>query len=68
MDLYEPKCKVMRTNDNLITSVLGFDLNSKVTYTNENGEKNKSHFTGRDSCVPITFPYTPTRVYEEWIE
>ena len=37
-------------------------------YTNENGEKSKSYFTGRDSCVPITFPYTPTKEYKERIE
>ena len=37
-------------------------------YTNENGEKSKSYFTGRESCVPITFPYTPTKEYKEWIE
>ena len=37
-------------------------------YTNENGEKSKSYFTGRESCVPITFPYTPTKEYKERIE
>jgi hypothetical protein len=48
-----------------------YDIDGKIFwewYTNENGEKSKSHFTGRDSCVPITFPYTPTTVYEEWVE
>ena len=34
-------------------------------YTNENGEKSKSYFTGRESAVPVTFPYVPTSVYEE---
>jgi hypothetical protein len=29
----------MRPDNNIITSVLGFDFNSKVTYTNENGEE-----------------------------
>jgi hypothetical protein len=29
----------MRHDDNIITSVIGFDFNSKVTYTNENGEE-----------------------------
>lgn len=28
----------MRNNENLITSVLGFDFDVKTTYTNENGE------------------------------
>ncbi len=37
-------------------------------YKNENGEKSKSYFTGKESCVPITFPYTPTKEYKEWIE
>lgn len=37
-------------------------------YTNENGEKSKSYFTSRKSFVPITFPYTPTSEYKEWIE
>lgn len=37
-------------------------------YTDEDGNKSKSYFTGRDSCVPITFPYTPTKEYKERIE
>lgn len=37
-------------------------------YKNENGEKIKSYFTGKESCVPITFPYIPTKEYKEWIE
>lgn len=48
-----------------------YDIDGKIFwewYTDENGEKSKTYFTGRDSCVPVTFPYTPTRVYEEWIE
>jgi hypothetical protein len=32
---------------------------------NETGEKSKFHFTSAGSRVPITFPYTPTTVYEE---
>jgi len=28
----------------------------------------KSHYTSRDSMVPITFPYTPTTEYQERIE
>jgi len=31
----------------------------------ESGEKSKSHFTCRDSRVPVTFPYTPTTEYRE---
>lgn len=31
----------------------------------ETGEKSKSYFTTRESRRPITFPYTPTTVYEE---
>ncbi len=34
----------------------------------ETGEKNKSHFTSKDSRVPVTFPYVPTTVYEEAID
>jgi hypothetical protein len=32
------------------------------------GEKYKSHFTSRESKVPVTFPYTPKREYREWVE
>ena len=45
-----------------------YDINGKVFYewyTNEEtGEKRKSHFTSKDSHVPVTFPYTPVTVYE----
>ena len=34
----------------------------------ETGEKYKSHFTSRESKVPVTFPYTPKREYREWVE
>jgi hypothetical protein len=37
-------------------------------YTDEDGNESKSYFTGRESCVPITFPYIPTREYKERIE
>jgi len=37
-------------------------------YTDEDGNKSKSYFTGRDSCVPITFPYIPTKEYKERVE
>ena len=34
----------------------------------ETGEKYKTHFTSRESRVPVTFPYTPKREYREWVE
>lgn len=34
----------------------------------ETGEKYKTHFTSRESRVPVTFPYTPKREYKEWVE
>jgi len=34
-------------------------------YTNDDGEKRKSHFTSGDSRVYIEFPYTPTTEYVE---
>lgn len=37
-------------------------------YTNEEGEKHKSHFTNHKSRVPVTFPYVPKTEYKEWIE
>lgn len=46
-----------------------YDINGKVFWDwwtdPETGEKSKSYFTCRESRVPITFPYTPTTVYEE---
>jgi hypothetical protein len=48
-----------------------YDIEGKVFYewyTDEYGEKFKSHYTSRDSRVPVTFPYKPTTVYEEYIE
>ena len=36
-------------------------------YTDEEGNKHKSHFTSADSRVPVTFPYTPVREYKERI-
>lgn len=37
-------------------------------YTDEDGNQSKSYFTGRESAVPVTFPYVPTREYKERIE
>ena len=37
-------------------------------YTDEEGNKRKSYFTGKDSFVPITFPYIPTKEYKERVE
>lgn len=34
----------------------------------ETGEKYKSHFTCKDSRVPVVFPYTPKTEYKERIE
>lgn len=34
----------------------------------ETGEKFKSHFTCKDSRVPVQFPYTPKTEYKERIE
>lgn len=31
----------------------------------QTGEKHKSYFTSNYSKVPVTFPYTPTRIYKE---
>ena len=46
-----------------------YDIDGKVFYEwytdEETGEKRKSHYTGLESRVPVTFPYTPTTVYEE---
>ena len=45
-----------------------YDIEGKVFWSwmtdEETGEKFKSHYTNRDSRVPITFPYTPETVYE----
>lgn len=48
-----------------------YDINGIVWYdwyTNETGEKYKSHFTNYKSRVPVTFPYTPKTEYKEWVE
>ena len=37
-------------------------------YEDENHERHKSHFTGRESRVNVTFPYTPKTEYREWVE
>lgn len=46
-----------------------YDIDGKVFWSwmtdEKTGEKFKSHYTNRDSRVPVTFPYTPTTVYEE---
>jgi len=31
----------------------------------DDGKPYKTYFTSRDSRVPVTFPYTPTQIYEE---
>jgi hypothetical protein len=48
-----------------------YDINGIVFYdwyTNENGDKHKSYFTGKDSRVSVTFPYTPTTEYREYVD
>jgi hypothetical protein len=44
-----------------------YDIDGKVfwEWIDFEGEKIKSYYTSRDSFVPISFPYTPVRVYEE---
>lgn len=44
-----------------------YDIDGKIFWewhkSVEDGEIFKSHFTSGESCVPITFPYTPKREY-----
>jgi hypothetical protein len=44
-----------------------YDIDGKIFWewyrSSEDGKIHKSHFTGSESCVPITFPYTPKREY-----
>jgi len=43
-----------------------YDIEGKIFwnwYKDENGEPFKSHYTGKNSQVPITFPYVPKREY-----
>lgn len=45
-----------------------YDINGKVFwewFEDENHERHKSYYTCYESRVPVTFPYTPTTVYEE---
>ncbi len=48
-----------------------YDINGIVFYdwyVNEEGDKHKSYFTSRESRVPVTFPYTPTTEYREYVD
>lgn len=48
-----------------------YDIDGIVFYDwfeDENHERHKSHFTGKESRVYITFPYTPKTEYREWVE
>jgi hypothetical protein len=48
-----------------------YDIDGIVFYEwfeDENHERHKSHFTGKESRVYVTFPYTPTTEYKEWVE
>lgn len=44
-----------------------YDIDGKIFWewykSQEDGEMFKSHFTSKESLVPITFPYTPKREY-----
>lgn len=48
-----------------------YDIEGKVFFDyyidQETGEKRKSYFSNSQSRMPVTFPYTPTTVYEERI-
>jgi hypothetical protein len=47
---------------------IAYDIDGIVFYDwyeDENHERHKSHYTCRESRVPVTFPYTPTTVYKE---
>ena len=47
---------------------VAYDIEGIVFYDwfeDENHERHKSHYTCRESRVPVTFPYTPTTVYKE---
>lgn len=48
-----------------------YDIDGIVFYDwfeDENHERHKSHFTGKESRVYVTFPYTPKTEYREWVE
>ena len=49
-----------------------YDIEGIVWYNwstdEKTGEKFKSHFTNRESRVPVTFPYLPKTEVKEWIE
>ena len=55
--------RVFKDNDG------AYDIEGKVFWDwftdEETGEKYKSYYTGRESRVPVEFPYVPTTVYEE---
>jgi len=34
-------------------------------FTDSEGKRHKSHFVNSDSRTPVTFPYTPTKIYRE---
>lgn len=46
-----------------------YDMESIIFYDwytdKETGEKHKSYFTCRESCMPVVFPYTPAKQYLE---
>jgi hypothetical protein len=42
-----------------------YDSEGKIFWEWSEDKEDKIYFTRRESRVPITFPYTPTRIYEE---
>lgn len=55
--------RVFKDNDG------AYDIEGKVFWDwftdEETGEKYKSYYTGKESRVPVKFPYVPATVYEE---
>lgn len=54
-----------------INGIVFYDWHERPLDEDEKGypgtHKFKSHYTSRDSCVPVTFPYTPKTEYKERI-
>lgn len=52
-----------------INGIVFYEWNERPLDEDEEGypgtRRFKSHFTSRDSCVPVTFPYTPKTEYQE---
>jgi hypothetical protein len=52
-----------------INGIVFFDWHERELYEDEEGypgtTRFKTHFTSRESMVPVVFPYTPVTVYQE---